>query len=406
MSVRVAKAMGSRGDMLRVSLVRQYGLDDSNETEFAHTQSSWDYSSQFTHKWTGMHLSSKLVDIEPGVSKTVNLDGLQIDVHVPKHSEGSVGLLIADPCLDQSQWCPYADTWNVENTLQDVLNSMANHGELDYWMNIGDLFYDQSGDTTARFFSGLNKNVQSVVHGVCFGNHDYWNNGDPGSAVDSDNFGNGLMQWYAQDAMSAQRDPSQIFDFSADPGNFEVADYSNFFWYNMVGNVAFIGFSGQGTWNNQRNYFEEACSWAQTQDPALLVLMGHWDGDDMGCANGMSASEVYDKVQSLSGCDALQGRIKYFEGHTHCNQIMESNTGFMVGANGMSGCGDFGLPILDTRNGQETLWYFKLGSNGKRMGNWDEVLGCIKNNGFSACTQYADRWMTQSFRNQTTRLLV
>merc|ERR1711957_428272 len=131
---------------------------------------------------------------------------------------------------------------------------------------------------------------------------------------------------------------------------------------------------------------------------------GHWDGDNMGCASGMAASEVYDKVQSLSGCDALQGRIKYFEGHTHCNQIMESNTGFMVGANGMSGCGNFGLPILDTRGDQATLWYFSLGSNGQRHSNWDEVLTCIRNYGFSACTQYADKWMQQSltFANSTS----
>merc|ERR1712048_181086 len=98
----------------------------------------------------------------------------------------------------------------------------------------------------------------------------------------------------------------------------------------------------------------------------------------------------------------MGSRLKFFEGHKHCNQIITENTGFMVGANGMSGCGDFGLPILDTRNGTETLWYFKLGSNyGQRVNNWDEVLSCIESKGFSACTQYADKWMTQSSFNQT-----
>jgi len=212
------------------------------------------------------------------------------------------------------------------------------------------------------------------------------------------------MQWYAQDAMSGKSDASRPFDLSVNPGTMQVAHFSNFFWYNMVGNVAFIGFSGEGGWNQQLPYFQEACNWAEAQDPALLVLLGHWDGDNMGCASGMAASEVYNAVRSLPGCAALAPRLKYFEGHTHCNKVTQDNTGFMVGANGMSGCGDFGLPILDTRGGQATLWYFSLGSGGQRHSNWDEVLTCIRNYGFSACTQYADKWMQQSltFANSTS----
>jgi len=393
LSIRVAKALGGRGyDKLRVSLIRQYGqaLPQAAEGDVA-----WSYSSQFVHKWTGMHLSSALVDVEPGIKQSLSLDGFKIDVRIPKQDEGSVGLLIADPCIDESQWCPYANTWDVEHTLQSTLNTLAAHDELDYWMNIGDLFYDQVGDTTARFFSGLSVDVQSRIHGVSMGNHDFWQDGKPGSAQWSDNFGNGLMQWYAQDAMSGKSDASQPFDFSIDPSTYQVAHFSNFFWYNMIGNVAFIGFSGEAGWDQSEAYFEEACSWAQQQNPALLVLLGHWDADNLGCASGMASPEVYGKVSALPACATLGSRIKYFEGHNHCNRIVEDNTGFMVGANGMAGCGDFGLPILDTRGGQATLWYFSLGSGGNRHTNWDEVLGCIKSYGFAGCTQYADIWMQE-----------
>jgi len=410
-SVRVAKALGSRGyDKLRVSLVRYSGQAFTAEAVADASAVAWSYSSQFVYKWTDMHLNSAIVTVTPGVEQSFNLDGYKVNVRIPKQNDGTVGLLIADPCIINSQWCPYANTFDVENTLQDVLNSMAAHDELDYWMNVGDLFYDQSGSITTRFFSGLNADVQSRVHGVTMGNHDYFNDGSPTSAQSSDNFGNGLMQWYAQDAMSAKSNSSHPFDLSVDPASLQVAHHSNFFWYYMMGNVAFVSFTGEASWDASSSYFEEACTWAEAQNPSLLVLLGHWDADNHGCSSGMSTSEVYTKVSALSGCSSMASRIKYFEGHNHCNKITQANTGFMIGAFGMGGCGDFGLPILDTRNDEAKLWYFKLGSNGVRTSNWDEVLGCIKSNGFGACTQYADTWMQQStsedvFWNHSTAIV-
>jgi hypothetical protein len=110
----------------------------------------------------------------------------------------------------------------------------------------------------------------------------------------------------------------------------------------------------------------------------------------------MATPEAYSQILSLPGCSALSSRIKYFEGHNHCNHITKTNIGFMIGSFGMGGCGDFGLPVLDTRNGEAKLWYFNLGSGGVRHSNWDTVLGCIKANGASSCLQYADQWMLQS----------
>lgn len=356
----------------------------------------WTYSAQFRNKWTDLHLSSAVVSVDPGVAQDLNLDGYSVQVRVPAQGEGTVGMLIADPCLHQSQWCPFADVFDIQNTLQTVLNSLAEHGELDYWMNVGDLFYDQQGDITTTFFAGLSMTTQAKVHGVTMGNHDYWNDGSPWSKnLTYDNFGNGMMQWYAMDAMSAKADEAQPFDFSANPFAGEPAHFSNFFSYNMLGNVAFISFSGQASWSESESYFAEACQWVGEQDPDLLVLLGHWDADNLGCQAGMATPEAFSRLMGYSGCGNLADRVKFFEGHNHCNHIIQSNTGFMIGSFGMSGCGDFGIPIMDTRDGQAVLYYFQLGAGGQRSSNWGTIMDCLKSNGYAACKQYAQVWMQQ-----------
>jgi len=203
------------------------------------------------------------------------------------------------------------------------------------------------------------------------------------------------MQWYAQDAMSAKADPSAPFDFSQDPSKYQNAAASNFQFYNMIGNVAFIGFSNQADWQWQSDFFEEACAWVGSQQPELLVLLGHWNKQDMGCASGMDTPDAYNRVLGLSGCSQLGARIKYFEGHRHCNGVIQENVGFLVGSFGMGngGCNGFpegdgtlGLPILDTRGGVAKLYYFQMGIGGSRTANFDSILACLKTKGLSGCT--------------------
>ena len=38
----------------------------------------------------------------------------------------------------------------------------------------------------------------------------------------------------------------------------------------------------------------------------------------------------------IPGCDNLSKKLKYIEGHKHCNLITKNNTGYMFGAMGMS----------------------------------------------------------------------
>jgi hypothetical protein len=55
---------------------------------------------------------------------------------------------------------------------------------------------------------------------------------------------------------------------------------SDYFFYNKMGNVGFIGYSGAYSFDDMKNYFSEACSWA-AEDTSLdvLLLVGHWNNE-------------------------------------------------------------------------------------------------------------------------------
>lgn len=414
-SVRVSKALGSRGyDKLRVSIVSTM-TNGSSECDPAQ---DWDYCDKFQqcdqNGARQFHLRSSLIDVVPGEKTSLTLGGQDVELYVPPSTEGSVGLLIGDPCIYQNNWCAYADVYDMKGTLQRVMNGLSNHDELDYWMNVGDLFYDIEGGATQDFFAGLLPKTAARPHHIVMGNHDFWLNGMDGAATDEDSFGNFHMQWYAQDAMSSKEDPATPFDFSEKASEKKIAAMSNFQWYTQIGNVAFVGFSNVYEWDAQTPFFEEVCSWAGAQKPALLVLLGHWHAVDMGCAPGMDGPGSYNHIKSLPGCAELGTRIKYFEGHRHCNGVQSDNTGFLIGSFGMGigGCADpwnaeygdgaFGLPILDTRGEDARLYYVELGRHGQRNDHFEDTLGCIEAKGFSECmeqfqaTDVLRTWMSEA----------
>ncbi len=65
---------------------------------------------------------------------------------------------------------------------------------------------------------------------------------------------------------------------------------------------------------------------------------GLYDLGLKGCAEGMSAPDVYDRLLKLEECKALEldKRLKWMNGHYHCNYVMKSNTGVDLGSNGMT----------------------------------------------------------------------
>eukprot|EP00928_Gymnodinium_smaydae_P100754 TRINITY_DN995_c0_g1_i1.p1 TRINITY_DN995_c0_g1~~TRINITY_DN995_c0_g1_i1.p1 ORF type:complete len:423 (+),score=48.56 TRINITY_DN995_c0_g1_i1:662-1930(+) len=313
-----------------------------------------------------------------------------------------VRMLIGDPCIVYDHtWCKFEHVFNVKSTLQTALNAMAAHGELDYWMIFGDIVYDNAGTITPGFFEGLSLNASSRVVGVTMGNHDYWINGSPYGAHLSDSFGYGQMQYYAMDAVSAQANSSQPFMLDANPNKYQIVDVSNTFWYYKLGNVALIGFSNAYSWEENMPFFQEACTWASANNPSLVLLLGHWNGVNDGCAPDMDTPNVFTKVRELDSCKNFGSRLKFVTGHKHCNYVMENNTGFLLGSFGFEdgdrSCeGAFGLPVLDTRHGWARLYYFELGQHGRPSQNSGAIMQCLQEKGYSNCLHYAAVWMEES----------
>jgi hypothetical protein len=361
---------------------------------------AWAYSAPFKYRWTDNNVSTAVVQVVPGQKTTLKLDGHDVQLKIPVEGAGSIGMFVGDPCIRFDPWyCKYAEKFQVKNTMHTVLNAMADHDELDYWMMYGDLFYDQGGSITREFFAGLNSASSSVL-GATLGNHDYWVMGNPHAAQAADSFGNGHMQWYAQDTVAATRKESEPFNFTQSPDEYKIVDISNTFWYYTMGNVAFIGFSNAYDWEESEPYFKNACQWIKDTNPALVFLLGHWNGQNGGCTPGMATMDAFARVQQVDGCDTLGTRIKYVEGHKHCNYETEPSTGWLFGAFGFadsdSSCdGAFGLPILDTRNGKARLYYFELALQGERVDNFDTIIDCFKTKGYSKCTHYAQVWLDE-----------
>ena len=166
--------------------------------------------------------------------------------------------------------------------------------------------------------------------------------------------------------------------------------------YNKLGNSVFIGFSGAHSFESQVNYFNEACSFASSSNPDVVMLLGHWNSEGDGCPSGMTTPELYSQMLSLPACASVASKIKYFEGHKHCNQVMEPDVGFMVGAVGMSDiatdpCGaDFGFPIVDTTGGTFKVYYFQI--QDRNVDNYEAILNCVKASGVSQCYHLAKLW--------------
>lgn len=357
-------------------------------------QVSWQYQGQFKYRWTQYFLQTALVKIVPGVSNTVNVNGVPVEISIPLENTGTAGLIIADPCLSQSSWCVFEDRLQISHRLVALINAAFQHDDVSFWLNVGDLFYDQAGDITKGFFDQLSLQSKAKLHGVTMGNHDYWIGGSPGAQSPADSFGNGHMQWYAMDTV-ASTSSQKPFDFSIDPGTKEIAKVTNFVWYHKVGDIALMGFSGAHTFSETLPHFAEGCRWFQEQNPKVAVVVGHWDVPGDGAAEDMATPGAWKKVQVLPGCKELGHRLKYFMGHTHCNNPNGDGAGFRVAGFGMNGCGNFGLPVLDTTLGRIRVLYFSIADAGG-LNRFDPIVNCIQQAGWSKCTHLADVWLDQA----------
>lgn len=101
-------------------------------------------------------------------------------------------------------------------------------------------------------------------------------------------------------------------------------------------------------------------------------------------------------MAALSGCDDFdkRGMLKFVMGHTHCNDPHphgKIGVGFRVAGFGMEGCGNYGLPIVDTTEGRVRFWYFDTSSDA----SYNQTLSCVRQKGWRQCTSLATLWLDQ-----------
>ncbi|CAJ1385044.1 unnamed protein product [Effrenium voratum] len=399
LDLRVAKGLGAKGyEKARVSVVapKLLSFPDFNFT----------YRKQFRYRWTDNYLHSSLIDLQPG-KNTLTIAGQSIQVDLPAETEGIRAVFWSDPCFS-SKWihCAYADKFQTFPRSIAMLNAIYADPSMDMFAILGDNFYDQTGELAKTIFDQLSPDVKRRFLFVVNGNHDNWVCGSPGCGDMADNFGIGQMQYYTSDPVASNmwlQNDEDFMDFSIDP---EVRkDYktwqnvgTNFLVYHKLGNIGFLGFSGAALFSDMLPYFSEACDYFEREQPAVVFLLGHWNSKGMGCGTGMSVPAVRKELLALTSCSTLGNRLKYMDGHEHCNYVQDNKTepvGFMIGAHGMddSACeAQYGFLYLDSTDARVRLYYFEVQSE-SGGDKYDDLLKCVSTGGLSACTSMAQKWL-------------
>ena len=190
-----------------------------------------------------------------------------------------------------------------------------------------------------------------------------------------------------------------------------LPDLSNFVFWTLVGNVGYAGFTAVYALNETAPYLEDACAWAAAAydagDLDLLVLAGHWSQLGDGAAADMPTPHVHHLSKTGAfgdGCSRLAalGRLKFVEGHHHCNMPAPNHDrdGWMVAAQGMSGCGTYDIVTLDTRHDRAVLLNFRI-ADVHGADNYDDLLLCFRLHGARNCADRADVWLNQSLARPT-----
>jgi len=397
--LRVTKGFGTKPyDQLRISVISSVASPP--------VDGFFDYSAQFKHRWTDNFLHTAMKEVQPGVPTQLNI-GEIVTVKLPLQGQGVAGVLIADPCTN-GKWigCAYVNIHQTNTRIPGLINAFVADASTDFWSIYGDNFYDRTGEITKDVYDRISIQAKSKIFTTVPGNHDYWVFGGPPGDQFQDQCANAHMQYYAQDAKAAENvgvgSTAAPFDLSIDPGSVHgkcsLPVMTNSFWYNQVGNLGMVGMSGAYSLDEARGFMAESCIWLSQQpgvDVALLV--GHWDVSGLGASNEMAMPAWYTEMSPLPGCAEFnqRGMLKFVMGHTHCNQPHPHGhvgTGFMVAGFGMGGCGNFGMPIIDTTEGRLRFWYFDTSNKAK----YDAAVACAQEKGWRQCLDLATSWLDEA----------
>ncbi len=437
--IRVTKGLMSREyNTVRVSLI--------SPVETLSKVTGFDYSKPFQWKWQQLALSSSLLEVpedKVGSSHEVPFNWMHgestASVSLPKQGEGTVGLIIADPCVNKGLgevpgYCSAGERFKTHDRIPEMTNAIMKDGTVKYWATLGDNWYDPTGHISQALYAKYSKKTLQALNVVIPGNHDYWSFGPAlwPNLVYGEQCGNGFMQYNGMDTMAAKALPigssEAPFDFSIDPnqnvghGAECAAAPSNMNFYQQIGNTAIIGYTGAQTYGELEPFFAEACA-AVRDEPTVdvLLLVSHWD-DASGVTGGQESSTTpaaFSKVMRLDGCKQFHEKrmFKWITGHTHCNTIAPwadkydaevAQSGFRVSGMGMaaseSTCKvatngtwaptneakpNFGFPVLDTTGGILRILYFDTSDDDK----YAAALSCINAKGWKACAHLATIWL-------------
>lgn len=196
-----------------------------------------------------------------GNSAEFTVNGTTFTVRLPAEGAGSVGIAVADPCFSSRNIpCFYGDKLQTFARLSALLNaaaspkaSLGGASGLDYWMVLGDNFYDKDGSLSRQFFDVLSLDIKATPFASTPGNHDFWMLGSPIFEQGSDQYINGFLQFYPQDTLASVETnhtaPGGFLDLSVDPDKagrgHRLPSAANGFWYNKIGDVGVCGLCGR-----------------------------------------------------------------------------------------------------------------------------------------------------------------
>jgi hypothetical protein len=163
LDIRVSKAYGSKGyDKIRLSVI---------STDAPVASELFTYSKQFQYRWTNFYLNTGIVTVAPGQISSFTIGEEIIDIFIPLENSPVRGAIFADPCFsNEFVWCTYGEKFNMLNRSTELLNAINSHQDNNFWMILGDNFYDQSGEPTAQWFSKLSQQTKSKVYAAVPGN--------------------------------------------------------------------------------------------------------------------------------------------------------------------------------------------------------------------------------------------
>lgn len=435
--VRVSMGMMSRPyGSVRVSLI--------SPSAAAANVSGFEYNAPFKWAWTQLALSSSLVHVPAGSeSFSVPFAWMHgrsnVTIRLPAQGAGTVGLLIADPCVSfglgaTPGFCDAGHRFRTAERIPEMTNALMADGTIRYWATLGDNWYDPKGDISQAVYARYSRATLSALNVAIPGNHDYWSLGPSiWPSPFGEQCGNGFLQWNGMDTLAAwHAGPGGApYNLSVDPqielgrvgqGARCVAAKENFNFYQQIGNVGVIGYTGASAYAELDTFFKEACA-AVAAEPTVQVvlLVSHWDtaGGATGGAKDSTTPGAFSRVMKLAGCSAFhaKGMIKWVTGHTHCNTHRPyvdewgaevADAGFRVSGMGMAASGDtcrldangtscpsceaqpnFGFPIVDSTGSRLRVLYFATHDDAR----YDAVLGCVRQHGWRGCEKLASVWL-------------